>query len=140
MRRKIVISASKKNSDTDIPKKKYIKAAEGDEEGDDFAEDDFNFDEEGEEGEGLLDALDDVADNLEDLQDSVDDMEEDDVDIMINNNIADHYIAECEKCGGVFISAVIQSDQKIDYVSGVCPLCGRETEQKLKWVIKDANE
>lgn len=90
--------------------------------------------------DGLMDAIDDVADNVAELQDVVDDIEEDDVDIMMNNNIADHYIAECEKCHGVFISAVVESNQSIDHVSGVCPLCGRETDQYLKWVIKAANE
>ena len=90
--------------------------------------------------DGLMDAIDDVADNVAELQDAVDDIEEDDVDIMMNNNIADHFIAECEKCHGVFISAVVESNQDIDHVSGVCPLCGKETDQYLKWIIKAANE
>lgn len=88
--------------------------------------------------DGLADAVDDVADNLEDIQDALDDIEEDDVDIALNNNIEGHYIAECGKCQGIFISAVLESSEAIEHVTGVCPLCNRETEQYLKWVIKKA--
>ena len=111
--------------------KRYIKAAEGDD--DDFMEDIDDSD-------GLMDAVDDVADNVADLQDALDDIDEDDVDIAMNNNIADHYIAECDACHGVFISAVVDSDQTIEYVSGTCPLCGKESDQYLKWIIKSVNE
>ena len=133
MKKKVIIKSSKQNRMT-TSNKRYVRAAEGDE---DFGMDDFDMEED---ADGLLDAIDDVADNVEELQDSIDDMDEDDVNIAVNNNIADHYIAECSRCGGVFISAVVESDQSIDYVSGVCPLCGRDTEQYLKWVIKDASE
>ena len=61
----------------------------------------------------------------------------DDNNIEINNNINNHYIAECENCGGIFISAVTQSDQQISYITGVCPLCEKETNQYLRWVIKN---
>lgn len=107
---------------------KYVKAADEDEE---FNDMDF------EDADGVMDALDDVADDVEDIQDSIDDMEDDSVDIALNNNIANHYIAECDKCQGVFISAVIESDQEIDHVSGICPMCGKETDQYLKWVIRE---
>lgn len=103
------------------------------------AEDEFD-DYEIDDGDGLIDAIDDVADNVEDIQDAMDDVEEDSVDIALNNNIANHYIAECDECQGVFISSVIQSDQKLDHVSGTCPLCGKDSDQYLKWVIKDATE
>lgn len=109
---------------------------------DDFG-DDFGggFDDElTDEDEGIDDTLDNMADDIEDMQDSIDDIEEDDVDIDVDNNIANHYIAECDSCHGIFISAVIESDQVIDKISGVCPLCEKETEQYLKWVIKDINE
>ena len=99
--------------------------------------DDFEMDDAGEEGDGIRDAVDDVADAVEDVQDSVDEVEEDDVAIQMNNNISNHYIAECDKCYGVFISAVIESDQEIDHVSGICPLCNKESNQYLKWIIKD---
>lgn len=103
------------------------------------AEDDFGYDEFDDDTDGLMDAVDDVADNLEEIQDAIDEVDEDDVDIATNNNITNHYIAECDRCHGVFISAVIESDQEIDHVSGICPLCQKETDQYLKWVIRDAN-
>ena len=112
---------------------KYIKAA--DEDFDSF--DDMDIDDD---SDGIMDAIDDVADNVEELQDSLDDIKEDEVEIAINNNIADHFIAECNRCNGIFISAVVDSDQVIDHVTGICPLCGRETEQYLKWIIKSAND
>lgn len=112
------------------PQSRYIKAAEEDEEFDDYEMDDMADD------DSVLDAIDNVADNVEDLQDSVDEMQEDESEIELNNNIADHYIAECDRCKGIFISAVVDSDQQIDHVTGTCPLCGKETEQYLKWVIR----
>ena len=116
---------------------KYVKAAEGDEDDDIMMDDDFGYEDD---TDGIMDAIDDVADNVEELQDQVDDIEEDDVEIAINNNIADHFIAECEKCNGIFISAVVDSDQVIDHVSGTCPLCGKDTDQYLKWIIRSASE
>lgn len=127
-RKKIIASEKAINS----ANSRYIKAAEDDE---DFMDD---FDEG--EADGIMDAMDSIADNVEDLQDSIDDVEEDDVEIAINNNIADHYIAECDQCNGIFISAVVESDQVIDHVSGTCPLCGKDTDQYLKWVIKSVTE
>lgn len=111
-----------------IAASKYVKAADDDE-----ALDDMDF----EDADGVMDALDDVADDVEDIQDSIDDMDSDSVDIALNNNIANHYIAECDKCQGIFISAVIESEQDIDHVSGICPMCGKETDQYLKWVIRE---
>lgn len=128
VKKKIKANSSK---DTKLSKKKYIKAAE-----DDFED---NFDDP-DEADGIMDAIDDVADNVEDLQDTIDDVEEDDVEIAINNNIADHYIAECDMCHGIFISAVVESDQLIDHVSGTCPLCGKDSDQYLKWVIRSVEE
>lgn len=121
------------SSSSSSAKMKYVKAADED------MEDFDNFDME-DDSDGIMDAIDDVADNVEELQDTIDDMEEDQVDIAINNNISDHFIAECDRCNGIFISAVVDSDQVIDHVTGICPLCGRETEQYLKWIIKDAAE
>lgn len=89
--------------------------------------------------DSLSDSIDDLADNVEDFQDAVEEYDEDDVDIELNNNIENHYIAECESCHDIFISAVIESDQKIDHVTGICPICGKETNQYLKWVIKPAD-
>lgn len=118
------IEASSK--DISVDAKRYIKAA-----GEDDFEDDFDDD-----ADGIMDAIDDVADNVEDIQDTIDDVEEDEVNIAINNNIADHFIAECDRCNGIFISAVVDSDQEVESVYGTCPLCGKETEQYLKWIIK----
>lgn len=109
----------------------YVKAADEDYEDEEFS----NFDE----ADGVIDAIDDVADSVEDIQNELEDIEDDSVDIALNNNIANHYIAECDKCQGVFISAVVESDQDIDHVSGTCPICGRETDQYLKWIIRDLN-
>ena len=92
----------------------------------DFMDDPYNF----------SDAIDDLADNVEDVQDAIEDIDEDDPTLNVNNNIEDHLIAECERCHGIFISAVLQSDMEIDHVTGICPLCGKESNQYLKWVVK----
>ena len=89
-----------------------------------------------EDDDNIEDSLDDLADNVEDMQNSLDDATEDDVNIEADNNIANHYIAECEKCKGIFISAVIESDQIVTKISGTCPLCEKETDQYLRWVVK----
>lgn len=81
--------------------------------------------------------IDDLADDVEDIQDTIDDVQDDDVDIELDNNIANHYIAECDNCHGVFISALVESDQEVEKISGTCPLCDKETDQYLKWIIKD---
>ena len=89
--------------------------------------------------ENIVDSIDDLADNVEDMQDAVEDFTEDQPSIETDNNIENHYIAECESCQGIFISAVMQSDQQIDHISGICPLCQKDTDQYLKWVIKRVN-
>ena len=86
------------------------------------------------------DTLDTIADNIEDIQDQVDDIQEDDVDIEIDNNIDGHYIAECDRCQGIFISAVIESDQEVEKITGICPLCEKESDQYLKWKIQSVNK
>ena len=113
--------------------KRYVKA------GPDSFDNDIvdDIDDVEEDDAALSDAVDDVADTVEDLQDSIEDVKDDDVAISVNNNIGGHYIAECDQCNGIFISAVVESDQEIESVSGICPLCGKETEQYLKWIIKD---
>lgn len=68
------------------------------------------------------------------------DIHEDDPTIEIDNNISGHYIAECERCHGVFISAVTESDQEVESISGICPLCDHETTQWLNWVVVDVKE
>ena len=105
-----------------IRKRRIVAADE------DFMNDPYDFSE----------AVDDLAENVEEVQDTIDDMDEDDPSIEVNNNIEDHLIAECERCHGIFISAILQSDMEINHVTGTCPLCGRESNQYLKWVVKPA--
>ena len=87
-------------------------------------------------GDDVADSIDDLADSVDDLQDDVDDIREDDPSIEMDNNIENHLIARCESCGGIFISAILQSDQQVDHITGICPLCDKETNQYLEWVIK----
>ena len=65
-------------------------------------------------------------DNLDDMADTIE----------IDNNIDGHLIAECDKCHGIFISAMIESDQEVEKISGICPLCEKESDQYIKWVVK----
>ena len=129
------------NSKLDI-KAASILAAEDDP----FSDMDFDEDEELNDESAMMsetssddvtDTLDDMADKLDEMNDALKDFEEDDIDIELENNISDHYIAECEKCHGVFITAITSSDQEIEKISGVCPLCDSECDQYLKWVIQE---
>ena len=88
----------------------------------------------------ITETIDDISDSVDDIQDTIDDIEEDDVDIELDNNIANHFIAECDGCHGIFISALVESDQDVEKISGVCPLCDKETDQYIKWVVKSINE
>lgn len=115
-----------------IRKNQRITAADEDNMMDAEFEPDFVDD-----GSTVDDTIDDIADDIEEIQDKFDDIDEDDIDIEIDNNIAGHYIAECDRCQGIFISSVIETEQFIEKVTGECPLCGKESEQNLKWVIKD---
>lgn len=90
--------------------------------------------------DGVEEALDDMQDSIEEIQDTVDEVQEDDISIDIDNNISNHYVAECDKCKGVFISAIAESDQQIEKVSGTCPICNKESDQYLKWIVRDTNE
>lgn len=116
-----------------------VTAADNDEDTEEPAVDDFSgFDEFDEFGDpaDIADSVDDLADSVDELQDRIDETDPDEVNIDMDNNIDGHYIAECERCHGVFISAVVESDQVVDSISGICPLCEKETTQYLKWVIK----
>lgn len=85
----------------------------------------------------ISDTLDDMSDQLDDLQEDMSDPSvEDDINIDINNNIDNHYIAECEKCHGIFISSMTASDQRIESIHGTCPLCDKESDQYLKWIVE----
>lgn len=85
---------------------------------------------------------DDNAEDMIDPEEIDEDTEEVEIQeeqphIDTDNNISGHFIAECSVCKGIFISAVTESDQKIELISGTCPLCEKETDQYLKWVIHD---
>lgn len=112
-------------------RRSYIKAA-GEDEDDGIFVDDMDSDD-------IVDSIDDISDDIDDMRDSLEDLAEDDTNIEVDNNISNHYIAECDACKGIFISAVIESDQELDHITGVCPLCGKETDQYLYWVIKDVD-
>ena len=87
---------------------------------------------------------DDVKDEADDVDLSDEDEEahtpSDDPLINIENNIEGKYIAECERCGGVFISALSVSDVPVEAIHGTCPLCDHDTDQYLKWYIESSEE
>lgn len=85
----------------------------------------------------FADTIDDLADSVEDMQDTIEEIDEDDVDIEIDDDIANHYIAKCDSCHYLFISAMVETDQDVKSVTGICPNCQKETEQLLKWVIHE---
>lgn len=126
-------------SSTSISNKRTITAAEGDDEFDDLGGEPTPGEVVLDDTDSVTDTVDELADTVDDIQDTLDDevYDEDEPNIEMDNNISGHYIAECERCHGVFISAVMESDQEIDKISGVCPLCDKDTDQHLKWVIKD---
>lgn len=115
--------------------KRRIVAADEDFQEFDFR-DDMGDDAMMEDEDAFDDTLDEMADNIEDMQDTLDEVQEDDVDIEIDNNIDGHLIAECDKCHGIFISAMMESDQTVEKISGICPLCEKESDQYVKWVVK----
>lgn len=105
-------------------------------------ESDMDFEDPGADEDFSDESFDDTPDDgFEDESDVEDDYEEeiqeDDVNIEVDNNITGHYIAECDRCHGIFISAVTESDAEVTSINGVCPLCEKESEQFLKWVIKE---
>lgn len=112
----------------------------------DDTEDDFNdaeFEdeevvEEDVDPDTLIDSINNIQKAIEDVREQIEDVEQDDIDIAMNNNITDHYIAECDRCKGVFISAVSATDTPVESVTGQCPLCKKETTQYLNWIIKEA--
>lgn len=102
-------------------------------------EDDIEYMQDDMSGGGMIDDFqDDTEEVIDDSEDEEveDDVEQDDIDIEIENNIDNHYIAECDSCHGVFISALVETDQEVEMISGTCPLCGKDTDQYLKWIIR----
>ena len=83
----------------------------------------------------------DDQENIEDVEEDMgEDGRQDSSAIEVDNNIANHLIAECQNCHGIFISAMLASDQVIESINGVCPLCSKETEQTLNWIVKEYPE
>ena len=89
----------------------------------------------------MSEALDEASDRIDDIQEAVSDVDEYPHDPMFDmeNNIENHYIAECDRCHEVFISAVVESDSDVFSVNGECPCCHEETTQNLKWIIRSVN-
>lgn len=108
---------------TDIGGRKKIVAAN-------VFEDDMDFD-----GPDLANDTDTVEEDVVE-EDMGEDGQQDGSTIEIDNNIFQHLIAECLNCHGIFISAMIASDQVVESINGVCPLCSKETEQVLFGIIK----
>ncbi len=85
----------------------------------------------------------DLDDTVEDEvveEDMGEDGQQEGSTIEVDNNIVNHLIAECQNCHGIFISAMVASDQVVESINGVCPLCNKETEQFLRWIVKDYPE
>ena len=111
-----------------------IMAADG------FVADNDDFDAEFDDNLEGDSTISNIQDQIDDISDQLDDVEQDDVSIDMDNNIVNHLIAECENCKGIFISAMIASDQEVDSINGICPLCNKDTVQNLKWIVKDYPE
>lgn len=121
----------------------YIKADESDDidvddlDNEEF--DDLDYEDDGSddaEDGNLSDNVQDLADNVEELQGELEGVEDDDPNIEIENNIDGRYIAECDRCGEIFISAITESDASMESIHGICPICDHESDQYLKWVIR----
>lgn len=108
-----------------------ILAAEGDEDEEVEAFDFDAFDDQPEEVDEEVEVEETSEEESEEMEDP-----ESDPDIEVDNNIEGHYIVECDRCHGIFISALVESDQVIDHISGICPLCEKESDQYIKWVVK----
>lgn len=108
---------------TDVTGKKKIVAAN-------VFGDDMDFD-----GPELANDVDTVEEEVIE-EDMGEDGQQDSSTIEVDNNIFNHLIAECLNCHGIFISAMIASDQVVESINGVCPLCSKETEQVLFGIIK----
>lgn len=114
-------------------KSRKIYAAEGDDEFDDedmIDLDDEDFDEEDSEAGEDFEDDEDFEDELED------EVELDETNLPTDNNIENHYIVECDNCHGIFISALVESDQLVRNIRGICPLCDKESDQYINWIVR----
>lgn len=115
---------------TDAIRRKRIFAADGN-----VFEDEPDFD-----GPTLENDADTVEEEVIGEEDMGEDGQQDGSTIEIDNNIFGHLIAECQNCHGIFISAMIGSDQAVESINGVCPICSKETEQFFVGIIKEYPE
>jgi len=99
--------------------------------------DDFEDDFDDEVDEEVEENIDDIADTVDDMQDWLEDVEEDDIDIDVDANISNHYIVQCDSCHDIFISALVETDQDVEKISGVCPCCEKSSDQYIKWVVRE---
>lgn len=84
--------------------------------------------------------MNDPDESFEEQEDLGTDGEQESSTIDIDNNIINHLIAECQNCHGIFISAMIGSDQDVEGITGVCPLCNKDTDQTFIGIIKEYPE
>lgn len=96
-------------------------------------------DEDEDEDDAGDDNVDTESEDIEDEEVEQVEVEEDEENIEVENNIANHYIAECDKCHGIFISAVEKSEMQVESIVGICPICDKESEQFLKWIIEEVD-
>ena len=112
------------HSTTDVSKKKIMAA-------DNVFDDPSLFD-----GPSLDNDPDEVVDDaVAENEDMGEEGMQDGSTIEVDNNIFYHLIAECQNCHGIFISAMVESDQATESINGVCPLCSKNTEQFFIGVI-----
>lgn len=116
-----------------------VMAADGEDTEEDFGASEEEFSEDPD-TESTADAVDTLTDAVDELQDTVEEVQEDDPSIEIDNNIENHYIAECDRCHGVFISALVEADHEVSKISGICPLCEKESDQQLKWIVRSVKK
>ena len=105
----------------------------------------------------FLDDLDDEeATENEDTEDTEDDSDVKSIDdeeypfgeeqiqtpvaIEVDNNIDNHYVAECEVCKKPIITAVIKSDSVVQSIQGICPVCNNESTLYLRWLLSPVED
>jgi hypothetical protein len=103
-------------------------------------EDEFDDFEDEELDEDVEESIDDIADTVDDMQDWLQDVEEDSIDIDLDANISNHYIVQCDGCQDIFISALVETDQDVEKITGICPCCEKSTDQNVKWIIREVGK
>lgn len=98
-------------------------------------DDEFDFDKDMD-SDSLTDNISDITDTVNDIQDAIEDDNPKETILDIHNNIENHYIAECERCHEIFISAMTESDTPVESIKGECPVCHEQTTQDIKWIVR----